>query len=127
MKVLLDTHALIWFAEGADKLSLKAKSEIEDLKNDKLLSICSLWEIVIKSSLNKIELKKTFKEINTFLFDNDIQILPINVNHLTMLSNLPHHHKDPFDRLLIAQAMSENMPIISADQHFSTYSIDVIW
>lgn len=127
MKVLLDTHALIWFVEGVDKLSLKAKLTIEDLENTRLVSIASLWEIVIKSSLNKIEMKKSFEEINKLLFDNDIQILKINVDHLNTLLSLPHHHKDPFDRMLIAQSITENIAIISVDQQFKPYSVNVIW
>lgn len=89
MKVLLDTHILIWFAEGIDKLSLKAKSAIEDLDNERFVSIVSLWEIVIKTSLNKIELKQSFKEIRQFLVNNDIGLIPISPNHLNTLLTLP--------------------------------------
>ncbi|MEX8547362.1 MAG: type II toxin-antitoxin system VapC family toxin [Mucilaginibacter sp.] len=127
MKVLLDTHALIWFVEGVNRLSLKAKLTIEDLENVRFVSIASLWEIVIKSSLNKIEMKKSFEEINSLLFDNDIQILQINVDHLNTLLSIPHHHKDPFDRMLIAQAIAENISIISIDQQFKPYTVNVIW
>ena len=127
MRVLLDTHTLIWFTEGNDRLSERAKSEISNVNNDNFISMVSLWEIVIKSSNGKLELKQTFNKLNQFLSLNNIQILNIQVNHLTALLSLPHHHKDPFDRLLIAQAISENLLIISADRHFDAYSINVIW
>ncbi len=76
--------------------------------------------------MNKIELKQSFKEINHFLTDNDIELLPVNVAHLDILLTLPFHHKDPFDRLLIAQAITENLTLISADQHFNSYNINLL-
>jgi PIN domain nuclease of toxin-antitoxin system len=127
MKVLLDTHTLIWFTDGVSKLSLRAKSEIEDLNNERFLSIVSLWEIAIKSSRGKLELKKSFKELNKFIFDNDIQIITVQLDHLMTLLELPHHHGDPFDRLLIAQALTEDLTIISADKEFQAYPVRVSW
>ncbi len=126
MQILLDTHILIWFAKGIDKLSPKAKTTIENLSNQRFVSIVSLWEIVIKSSLNKIELKQSFKEIYYFLTNNDIELLPVSVAHLDILLTLPVYHKDPFDRLLIAQAITENLTLISADQHFNGYNINLL-
>jgi len=127
MKVLLDTHVLIWFAEGSDKLSEKAKSEIDNPNNFKFISIASLWEIVIKSSRQKLELKKSFVEINEFLYLNNFEVLSIEIKHLNSLLNLPYHHSDPFDRLIISQAVSDNFGIISIDRHFSSYPVNVIW
>ena len=127
MKVLLDTHALIWFIEGDSKLSLNAKSEIENLNNERFVSTVSLWEIAIKSSLDKLELKKSFKELNQSIIDNDIQIITVQISHLNTLLTLLHHHGDPFDRLLISQAISENMTIISTDKHFKDYPTGIIW
>jgi len=127
MNLLLDTHALIWFTEGSDKLSSKAKQEISKSSNSKFISIVSLWEIAIKVSKNKLEIKQTFQELNRFLFLNSIQVLGIEFNHLNSLLDLPQHHGDPFDRLLIAQAVSEKLTIISADRHFTAYSVEVIW
>ena len=127
MNLLLDTHALIWFTEGSEKLSPKAGSEISNSFNNKFLSVASLWEIAIKSSKNKLEIKQSFKEINQFILLNNIQIIGIEVNHLNTLLTLPHHHGDPFDRLLISKAISENLTIISADRHFQAYPIEVIW
>lgn len=127
MKVLLDTHALIWFTEGSDKLSLKAKSEIDNKNNSKFISIATLWEIVIKSSKEKLELKRSFVEISHFLSINSIQIINIEIAHLNTLLILPHYHGDPFDRLLIAQAIMEDLTIISTDKHFKNYPVKVIW
>lgn len=127
MNILLDTHALIWFTEGSEKLSTKAKSRISDINNIKFISIVSLWEIVIKSSNKKLELNQSLAEINQFLFLSNIQILAININHLSVLANLPNCHNDPFDRLIISQAISENLQIVSADRHFDSYPVEVIW
>ncbi len=126
MKILLDTHILIWFAEGIDKLPNSTKLVIEDLDNQRYVSMVSLWEIVIKTSLKKAEFKHSLKEINFFLVSNDINLLHIDVKHLDVLSILPLHHKDPFDRLLIAQAISENLTLISADQHFRAYAANLL-
>ena len=127
MKILLDTHALIWFVEGTNKLSSKAKAEIENLNNERFVSIASLWEIAIKSSRNKLELKKTFKETIQSVIDNDIRIITIETQHLNTLLMLKYHHGDPFDRLLIAQAITEDLTIISADKEFQAYPVRVKW
>lgn len=127
MNLLLDTHALIWFTEGNDKLSLTAKKQIEDENNSKAISIASLWEIVIKASRAKLGIEKSFVEINQFLSINNIDVLDIKIGHLDTLLELPHHHGDPFDRLIISQAISENLTIISADQHFKAYPVSVLW
>ena len=125
--MLLDTHALIWFTEGNDRLSLKARLEIENSSNVKFLSIASLWEIVIKTSKDKLELNQSFEEINNFLVVNNIQLIGIEITHLNTLLTLPRHHNDPFDRLLISQAITENLTIISADQHFKAYPVTAVW
>jgi PIN domain nuclease of toxin-antitoxin system len=127
MNLLLDTHALIWYTEGSDKLSSKAKFEIDNKFNSKFISIGLLWEVAIKASKNKLEIKQTFEELNHFIFLNGIQILGIEFSHLNILLELPHHHGDPFDRLLIAQAISEKLTIVSADRHFAAYPVEVIW
>ncbi|RYY06729.1 MAG: type II toxin-antitoxin system VapC family toxin [Sphingobacteriaceae bacterium] len=126
MKILLDTHILVWFAEGIDKLPNLTKLVIENLDNQRYVSIISLWEIVIKASLKKSEFKHTLKEINLFLVSNDINLLSIDVKHLDILSTLPFYHKDPFDRLLIAQAIAENLTLISVDQHFQAYAVNLL-
>jgi len=127
MKILLDTHALIWFIEGDKKLSLKAKSEIENPRHEIFASTVSLWEIAIKSSRDKLELKKPFEELVESIYNNNIQLITIQVSHLNVLLALPHHHGDPFDRILLSQAISERMAIISTDRHFSSYNVRVTW
>lgn len=86
-----------------------------------------MWEIIIKSSSNKLEFKQSLAEVNYFLSLNSIETLGVNTNHLEILADIPGHHKDPFDRLLIAQAISENLTIISADRHFEAYPVKVLW
>ena len=127
MNILLDTHALIWFTEGSEQISSRALSEIADPKNKKFLSIISLWEIVIKSSSKKLEFNYSLAEVNYFLSLNNIKTLGINTDNLEVLTNLAFYHKDPFDRIMIAQAISENLTIVSADRHFSAYPVGVLW
>jgi PIN domain nuclease of toxin-antitoxin system len=127
MNLLLDTHTLIWYTEGSDRLSSSAKSEIRNPANIKFISIASLWEIVIKSSRSKLELKQSFVEIIRFLKVDNMQILDVRIDHLKTLLTLPYNHNDPFDRLIISQAISENMAIVSTDKHFASYNVNVIW
>ena len=127
MRILLDTHILLWFIEGNERLSQKIKSIIEDLDNDRFTSVVSLWEIVLKTNLGKLELKKSLEEFIESLADNDIQIIGLETHHLKDLVGLPFHHRDPFDRTLIAQAISENMTLISIDDKFKAYPVDIIW
>jgi len=128
MKYLLDTHTLLWFLQGDKKLSAKARRLIDSPRNEKFLSIASLWEIAIKVSLGKLALNKPFERLfpEQLLF-NRIQILDITVDSLTKLTTLPFHHRDPFDRLIIAQALVEGLPVISADTVFDAYEISREW
>jgi PIN domain nuclease of toxin-antitoxin system len=119
MRVLLDTHAFLWFIEGKDSLSIFARRTIEDETTERFVSIASLWEAAIKFSIGKLDLQQPFATlISRQLEENAMALLPIRVEHLTYLTTLPFHHRDPFDRLLIVQAMVENMPIISTDEAF---------
>ena len=124
---LLDTHALIWFIEGSDQLSQKARQEIETENANNFVSIASLWEIAIKVSLGKIELKTSFHQINNKLSENGFEILPITFEDTLIVSTLPFHHRDPFDRIITAQAMTNKMTIISKDGQFSLYGAKVVW
>lgn len=129
MRVLLDTHVLIWYLEG-DSLPPSILNLLEDESNDRIVSIVSLWELTIKVSLRKLQLSKTLDEIQAHLLSKiNFEILNIELPHLNHLIDLPKfdYHKDPFDRLLIAQAISEQLTIISADRHFSDYPVPVIW
>jgi PIN domain nuclease of toxin-antitoxin system len=127
MRVLLDTHVLIWLVEGDKNLSTVARSAIEDEDNSLYLSISSLWEITIKLSLGKLDLQLSVDEmVESFLIPGGIEILQIETSHLSILRDLPLHHRDPFDRLIIAQAQAENMTLISADGMFYRYGVDLV-
>ena len=128
MKYLLDTHTLLWFLQGDKKLSDKARQLIDNPRNSKFLSIVSLWEIAVKVSLEKLVLDKSFERLfPEQLHFNRIQILDITVDSLIKLTTLPFHHRDPFDRLIIAQALVEELPIIGADAAFDAYGISREW
>ena len=128
MKYLLDTHTLLWFLMGDKKLSHKARRLIDNPDNKKLLSIASLWEIAIKVSIRKLVLDKSFERLfPEQLHFNRIEILDITVNSLTKLTTLPFHHRDPFDRLIIAQALVEKLPIIGTDAVFDAYGVSREW
>jgi PIN domain nuclease of toxin-antitoxin system len=128
MRVLLDTHVLVWFVVDSPQLNVGMKRLIEDENNEKLLSIASVWEMAIKQNTGKLTFGLPFKEfIEQQLNINSITILNINLNHIDVISTLPQHHRDPFDRLIIAQAIIEKIPIISADAAFDAYTIERLW
>jgi PIN domain nuclease of toxin-antitoxin system len=128
MHLLLDTHAYLWFIAGDDQLSPKAKAAIENPENLKLISAASLWEITIKLSLGKLALKTTLERIvSDHIFNNGFNLLQIETGHLIELSRLPMHHRDPFDRLLVAQCKADGLALCSADQTFENYDIQLIW
>jgi PIN domain nuclease of toxin-antitoxin system len=128
MNLLLDTHAFLWFIIGSPQLSGTARALIEDVTNEKFLSLCSLWEMAIKVSLGKLALAVPFNLlIPNQLIINGIKPLYIGIEHTTVIASLPFHHRDPFDRLLIAQAMTEKMPIISIDAAFDDYPVTRVW
>lgn len=127
MNLLLDTHTFIWFLNGDNQLSKNLKDLITDVTNKCFISIASLWEIAIKTSLNKLELLGGFDRIADFLNENDIELLPINFEHIQTLSQLSFHHRDPFDRIIIAQALRENFAIATKDNAFSKYQVIIIW
>ena len=124
---LLDTHAAIWFFSGDDKISQTAKNAILDLSNRKFISIVSAWEVAIKLCIGKLDINGRTAD---FIFDvenNGITILPIKTAYLTALESLPMIHRDPFDRLLVATALAEQMTIITADENIAKYTISHIW
>jgi len=127
MRALLDTSCFLWFIAGSDRLSANARNFILDLNNELMLSAASLWEIAIKVSLGKLDLLKSFEElIPDQIQRNTIGLLPIEIEHLSTLIKLPFHHRDPFDRLIIAQGVTEGLPVISGDSVFQKYNIEVI-
>ena len=128
MKLLLDTHAFLWFIMGNPNLSANARALIEDLANEKFLSVASVWEIAIKVSIGKLALSAQFNTlIPQQLSVNGFELLNLEVRHAAALINLPFHHRDPFDRLLIAQAIVEQMQIVSTDSTFDGYPIQRLW
>jgi PIN domain nuclease of toxin-antitoxin system len=128
MRALLDTNSFLWFISGSDRLSIDAKTVIADLQNQLVLSTASLWEIAIKVSLKKLDLRQPYGQlIPQQLEENDIAVLPIELNHLRKVIDLPFHHRDPFDRLIVAQALAEGIPVISSDAVFSRYAVRIIW
>jgi len=131
MRYLIDTHAFLWFSSGSIELSQKAKEIILDKDNEILISIASLWEISIKTSIGKLEISGEYESIIDDVTGNGIEILPINFAHTVVQNKLPFHHRDPFDRIIIAQAIVENINLISKDEIFDVYlletSIKRIW
>lgn len=115
MSYLLDTHTYLWFIAGDRKLSRNVKAIIQDIETPCYLSIASLWEITIKKQLGKLELGIELKELFQYAKRNKIEILSIEFVHLLQLAKLPRIHGDPFDRLLISQAQSEKLTILSSD------------
>lgn len=128
MKYLLDAHTLLWFIAGDPKLSPPARAAIEAPANERLVSIATLWEIAIKVSLGKLAMAVPFGDLAPrYLSENDMRILPITVPHLHSIAQLPFHHRDPFDRLLIAQALVEGVQILSSDVVFDQYGVSRLW
>ena len=128
MKLLLDTHTFLWFIMGNLNLSANARMLIENQTNEKYLSVASLWEIAIKVSIGKLTLTTPFDTlIPQQLSVNGFELLNLEVPHAAALINLPLHHRDPFDRLLIAQAIIEQMQILSIDSTFDAYQIQRLW
>jgi len=128
VKLLLDTHTFLWFIEGNPNLSDAARNLIEEQENQRFLSVGSLWEMSIKASINKLELGITFTElVKRQVYGNAIELLEIQPEHLDELAKLPFYHKDPFDRLIIAQSLAEDIPVITRDSAFESYPITVLW
>ena len=128
MRHLLDTHSFLWFVLDDPNLSALAKSIIIDPANDILISPATYWEMAIKVGKQKLDLKATYDEfMNRGITGNDFEILPIEVRHAATLTALPFHHKDPFDRMLVAQAKVEQIPIVSIDSALDAYGITRVW
>ena len=128
MRLLLDTHTLLWFISNDPQLSSDAKGQIEHLDNIKYVSVVSLWEIAVKVSINKLTLPKPFEEsFPQQLEENGFELLPVAFPHLYKILTLPFHHRDPFDRLLVAQAMVENMTLVTRDTNIPKYPVNTLW
>jgi PIN domain nuclease of toxin-antitoxin system len=128
MKLLIDTHVLLWLAGDSKSLSTKVVDLILDEQNSLFLSFASIWEIQIKSQLGKLNITKLLPElIQQQCQTNDIQLLEVKLEHIYALKDLQNHHRDPFDRLLIAQAQTEDMTLVSADKVFALYDVNLFW
>lgn len=128
MKLLLDTHTFIWWDADPSRLSAAALSLCGDPANPLVLSVASLWEIQIKRQLGKLELRLPLAGIVAHQREtNGVIILPIVQAHVLALEDLPYHHRDPFDRLLVAQALVEGATLVSADPVLKSYSVEVRW
>lgn len=127
MDCLLDTHTFLWFIAGSSELSLKAKEIILNPENKKFVSIVSFWEIAIKLKLEKIQLDMPFKELKNQAVINGFRILPILFEDTLKLTALELHHRDPFDRMLLSQALQNEFTIISKDPEFNKYTKNVTW
>lgn len=128
MKLLLDTHTLLWFIAGDQNLSANARSLIEDAEVEKFVSAASIWETAIKISIGKMNLFAPFDKLFPHQLDvNGFTLLPIEIKHTSQIVLLPFHHRDPFDRILIAQAIEEKMSLISIDAAFDAYAVTRIW
>lgn len=129
MNCLLDTSPYIWLIDNNARLSERAKSVIEDSENKLYLSTVSFWEIVIKRSLGKLKFDPTLDQMYQDIQTLDITLLALKKKHFEVLETLEHQkkHKDPFDRLIISQAVAENLSVISSDGKFSNYPISLVW
>lgn len=128
MNLLLDTHTFLWFIAGNTNLSAAARSATEDVNNNRYLSVASLWEIAIKVSIDKLVLSEPFETlIPEQLAENGIELLDISVEHTAHIISMSFHHRDPFDRLIAAQAKVEKMTLVSVDTIFDTYGVNRLW
>lgn len=127
MNYLLDTHTVIWFLNGDKALSEKARKTIESEKANNYVSIASIWEMAIKISLDRLTIAVPFDEIGNALEQNNFQLLPITFEDTVVLSSLPFHHRDPFDRLIIAQAINNRFTLITKDGLFAGYPVKIHW
>jgi PIN domain nuclease of toxin-antitoxin system len=128
MRLLLDTHALIWFAENDSNLSAVARQALGDEANELSCSVASIWEMAIKVSLGKLKLGSSLEPgFHQSLKENGFTILPVEYRHAAHVMSLPWHHRDPFDRLLVAQAVLEQMTLVSHDARLDEYGVRRIW
>jgi PIN domain nuclease of toxin-antitoxin system len=128
MRLILDTHALIWFCEGNEALSAPARSALEDSANQRYVSHATPWEMAIQLNLGKLLLSVDFSVIFPGVLEaNGFEVLPSAFPHYEALVSLPAHYGDPFDRLIIAQALVEDLTVVTCDPHFPAYGVPVFW
>lgn len=127
MYFLIDTHVLVWYLQGDKKLPARLRKIIDDETSQIVISVASLWELAIKIASGKLDSDLTFPQIQSHILQSQYVISGISYTHLNTLMTLPNHHGDPFDRMLIAQAISENVAVISVDKQFKNYDVTVVW
>ncbi|WP_254512935.1 type II toxin-antitoxin system VapC family toxin [Anatilimnocola floriformis] len=128
MKLLLDTHTFLWLAQGSAQLSSPANAAIADPQNELYLSVASIWEIAIKVGIGKFVINGQLDlVIDQWLEASEIRLLDIRKEHVLFVANLPALHRDPFDRLLISQALCEQLTLVSDDSQFQPYAVPLIW
>ena len=127
MAFLLDTHAFLWFVSGDNQLPSTVRDKIKDIHQPCFLSAASLWEITIKEQIGKLTLNISLQELFEYADRNQIEVIPINYDHLLILSKLPPYHNDPFDRLIISQAIAENLILITRDKGLKKYKAAQQW
>lgn len=127
MKYLLDTHAFLWWNDAPAMLSPTVMAICKDMNNQLGLSIASIWEMQIKAQLGKLVLTAPLAEMVATQVNNGVSVLSLNIGHVLCLDNLPLHHKDPFDRLLIAQAIMEDAAVLTKDPKFQNYPVRTVW
>lgn len=128
MRLLLDTHAWLWFVLGDSSLSPSARSGIEDQANEKLVSPASYWEVAIKISIGKYALPQPYEHFTRRAIEGQgFIVLPVLPRHTSAICSLPFHHRDPFDRLLVAQALIERIPVVSSDTVLDAYGVQRVW
>lgn len=130
MKLLLDTHSLLWLVDGGPQLSLPARNALSDPANDLTISVATIWELAIKTAKQPKPLilsEPLDSYLAKWLAAYRVDVLPIQQAHALEVLRLPQHHRDPFDRILIAQAICEGMTIVSGDAHFPSYAVPLIW
>lgn len=128
MRVLLDTHAIVWWATGDNRLSRKARVTIADPDTEVFISIASAWEIQIKASLEKLTLNETVDALyRDLIIDQQFRMLGIELDDIDRLSQLPAHHRDPIDRMLVAQALGRGLDLVTKDQVVSDYGATTLW
>lgn len=127
MNLLLDTHTVLQFFAGDERIPTAALVALTDAHNSRVLSMASLWEIAIKHGIGKLAIRAPLEDFVQSLQDFSIGVLPIELPHVMRVASLPHHHRDPFDRLIVAQSLVENLTLVSSDSALDGYGIVRLW
>jgi PIN domain nuclease of toxin-antitoxin system len=128
VKLLLDTHAFLWWVEGTPPVGRRARAAVSNPDNEVLLSVASCWELAIKCSLGKLRLAQSLgRFLPEQLARNGFSLLEVQLRHVVRVADLPFRHRDPFDRLLVAQALEDELAVVSADRVFRKYGVTVVW